>query len=60
MPRRDAILTGVLRGKFRHEALVLHAITIRQINLQVRFIAAHNTGVYILRVERENLFVLLY
>ena len=35
------------------------------INLQVRFIAAHNSGVYILRVEPENLFtfdriVLLY
>ena len=26
------------------------------INLQVRFIAAYNAGVYILRVERENLF----
>ena len=26
------------------------------INLQVRFIAAYNSGVYILRVERENLF----
>ena len=35
------------------------------INLQVRFIAAHNAGVYILRVEQEVLFtfdriVLLY
>ena len=26
------------------------------INLQVRFIAAHNAGVYILWVERENCF----
>ena len=35
------------------------------INLQVRFIAAHNARVYIFRVERENLstfdrIVLLY
>ena len=35
------------------------------INFQVRFIAAHNAGVYIFQVERENLFtfdriVLLY
>ena len=27
--------------------------------LQVRFIVAHNAGVYILRVERENSFTLI-